>query len=141
MNFPVHEPDTTHFFFASSTMKNAAPLINIFFYGLALSWVLNLQTKECECSANWRRDYLKYYFMAVILFQAMLLMHNKDLTKMLAGPIGIASLFYLYVTITYVRDLERKDCACTSGHQRTILYWMAVIQAALLAWSIFVHFK
>jgi len=45
------------------------------------------------------------------------------------------------VTITYVRGLRQSACECAGGYQQTVLYWMAVIQAALLAWSIFVHFK
>lgn len=123
-------------------MKTAVPLINILFYGLALSWVLNLEGKDCSCSEDWRRTYMKYFFVAVILFQAALLADvSKDVVKMFGGPVGIASLVYLYVTITYVQKLRQSGCTCAAGYQQTILYWMAVIQAALLAWSVFVHFK
>lgn len=123
-------------------MQSLVPLVNIFFYGLALSWVLNLESKDCGCSEDWRRTYMKYFFLAVILFQAVLLSGlSKDLLKLLAGPIGIASLVYLYVTITYVQKLRQTSCTCAGGYQQTILYWMAVIQAVLLAWSVFVHFK
>ena len=123
-------------------MKSVVPLVNILFYGLALLWVTSLEAKDCACSKDWRRDYMKYFFLAVILFQALLLTGvSKDLVKMLGAPIGIASLAYLYVTITYVRGLRMGGCDCAGGYQQTVLYWMAVIQAALLAWSVFVHFK
>jgi hypothetical protein len=123
-------------------MKSIVPLVNILFYGLALLWVTNLESKGCECSKDWRRDYMKYFFLAVILFQALLLTGvSKDLVKMMGAPIGIASLVYLYVTITYVQGLRKSACGCAGGYQQTVLYWMAVIQAALLAWSVFVHFK
>jgi hypothetical protein len=123
-------------------MKSIVPLVNILFYGLALSWVLRLESKDCDCSANWRRTYMKYFFVAVILFQAALMTGiSKDLVKMMGGPIGIASLVYLYVTITYVQKLKETGCSCSAGYQQTVLYWMAVVQAALLAWSIFVHLK
>jgi hypothetical protein len=123
-------------------MKSIVPLVNILFYGLALSWVLRLESQDCDCSANWRRTYMKYFFVAVILFQAALMTGiSKDLVKMMGGPIGIASLVYLYVTITYVQKLKETGCSCSAGYQQTVLYWMAVVQAALLAWSIFVHLK
>jgi hypothetical protein len=123
-------------------MKSIVPLVNILFYGLALLWITRLESSGCECSRDWRRDYMKYFFLAVILFQAVLLTGvSKDLIKLMGGPIGVASLVYLYVTITYVQGLRRSGCACAGGYQQTVLYWMAVIQAALLAWSVFVHFK
>ena len=85
---------------------------------------------------------MKYFFLAVILFQAVLLTGvSKDLIKLMGGPIGVASLVYLWVTITYVRGLRQSACGCAGGYQQTVLYWMAVVQAALLAWSVFVHVK
>jgi hypothetical protein len=123
-------------------MKSIVPLVNILFYGLALLWITRLESSGCECSRDWRRDYMKYFFLAVILFQAVLLTGvSKNLVKMLGGPIGVASLVYLWVTITYVRGLRQSACGCAGGYQQTVLYWMAVVQAALLAWSVFVHVK
>ena len=121
-------------------MKSIVPLVNILFYGLALLWITRLESSGCECSRDWRRDYMKYFFLAVILFQAVLLTGvSKDLIKLMGGPIGVASLVYLWVTITYVRGLRQSACGCAGGYQQTVLYWMAVVQAALLAWSVFVH--
>ena len=123
-------------------MKSIVPLVNILFSGLALLWITRLESSGCECSRDWRRDYMKYFFLAVILFQAVLLTGvSKDLIKLMGGPIGVASLVYLWVTITYVRGLRQSACGCAGGYQQTVLYWMAVVQAALLAWSVFVHVK
>ena len=123
-------------------MKTVAPLANIFFYGLALSWILNLEAnKECTCSADWRRDFMKWFFMLMVAFQGLILAHSTSITKMIAGPLGIAAFLYIWVTISYVHKLKERDCGCTAGTQRTVLYWLAVIQAALLAWSIFAHWK
>jgi hypothetical protein len=123
-------------------MKSIVPLVNILFYGLAMLWITRLESSGCECSRDWRRDYMKYFFLAVILFQAVLLTGvSKDLIKLMGGPIGVASLVYLWVTITYVRGLRQSACGCAGGYQQTVLYWMAVVQAALLAWSVFVHVK
>ena len=123
-------------------MKSIVPRVNILFYGLALLWITRLESSGCECSRDWRRDYMKYFFLAVILFQAVLLTGvSKDLIKLMGGPIGVASLVYLWVTITYVRGLRQSACGCAGGYQQTVLYWMAVVQAALLAWSVFVHVK
>ena len=36
---------------------------------------------------------------------------------------------------------RQSACGCAGGYQQTVLYWMAVVQAALLAWSVFVHVK
>jgi len=121
-------------------MKVAAPIINIAFYGMALSWIMKLQDKECECSTNWRREYMKYFFMFMIIAQALLLSGAaKGTLHMVAGPMGLASLVYIYATITYVNELRAKQCSCADGVEESILYWMAVVQAALLAWVVFAH--
>lgn len=123
-------------------MKVAASIINIAFYGMALSWIVKLQDKECECSADWRREYMKYFFMFMIIAQALLLSGAaKGVLHMIAFPMGIAFLGYVYVMITYVSDLRAKQCGCADGTEASILYWMAVVQAALLAWGIFAHAK
>jgi hypothetical protein len=116
-------------------MHHVAPLVNIFFNSLALSWVLNLEKNSCGCSVNWRRDYMKYFFMAMIAVQIALL-RDPQLSRVLAGPVAVATAMYLYVTISYVQSLRHTACSCTAGRQRTVMYWMALIQSALLAWSL-----
>ena len=117
------------------------PIVNIIFFSLALKWVQDLEKAKCTCSVDWRRTYMKWFYIASILFQGALLLQNRFLIKLLAVPISIASIGYLYATLTYVHKLIDTSCDCTSGQHRTILFWLALGQAFLLAFSIFVGAK
>jgi len=121
--------------------KWAWPLVNIVLFMLAAAWIFNLEKKDCKCSVNWRRDFMKWFYLASILFQVAILFNNKTLIKYLAGPIAVASVAYLYVTLTYINKLMDDRCDCTAGRQRTTLFWIAMGQAFLLAGSIFVGIR
>ena len=114
------------------------PIVNIIFFYLALNWIWKLEKSDCKCSVNWRRTYMKWFYIASILFQAAILIKNRTIIKYLAVPISMASIGYLYVTLTYVHNLMSESCDCTSGQHRTVLFWLALGQAFLLAFSIFV---
>jgi hypothetical protein len=117
------------------------PAVNIVLFSLALNWILNIEKADCKCSADWRRTYMKWFYIASILFQGGILFKNRTLIKYLSVPISMASIGYLYVTLTYIHKLMETSCDCTSGQHRTILFWIALGQAFLLAFSIFVGAK
>jgi hypothetical protein len=119
----------------------AWPLVNTILFASAAGWIMSLEKQKCECSKNWRRDFLKWFFLASVLFQVAILFKNKMLIKYLAGPIAVASVAYLYVTLTYIHKLMIDGCDCTSGRHRTIMFWIALGQAFLLAGSIFVGIR
>jgi len=117
------------------------PLVNTVFLGSAAAWITSLEKNNCACSKNWRRDFLKWFFLVSILFQLAILFKNQLLIKYLAGPIAVASVAYLYVTLTYIHKLMIDECDCTDGRHRTIMFWLALGQAFLLAGSIFVGIR
>jgi hypothetical protein len=105
---------------------------------MAAAWIFNLEKRDCKCSVNWRRDFMKWFYLVSILFQVAIFFNNKTLIKYLSGPIAMASLAYLYVTLTYIHKLIIDQCDCTAGRHRAILFWIAMGQAFLLAGSIFI---
>jgi hypothetical protein len=128
-------------FFSWPNVMHWLPIVNIIFFYLALNWIQRLEKTNCVCSVDWRRTYMKWFYIASILFQVALLTNSRTLLKFLAVPISAASIGYLYVTLTYVHRLIASSCDCTSGQHRTILFWLALGQAFLLAFSIFVGAK
>lgn len=81
---------------------------------------------------------MKWFYLASILFQISILFKNRTLVNWMAGPIALASTFYLYATLTYIHKMMDTSCDCTAGQHRTILFWIALGQSFLLAASIFV---
>ena len=116
-------------------MMLLSPIINILFFSFALMWVLKLEKPGCECSQDWRRDFMKYYFSFAIAFQFLILMQNKVALKALVIPFAIASLAYLGVCISYILELRREGCDCSRGMEQSILLWVSAFQVATLLFA------
>jgi len=114
-------------------MSKLIVLVNMAFWAFALMWVLNLEKKGCACSRDWRRDYMKYYFIAAILYQILVLSDRPQYLKVAMPVIGLATLFYLYVSLSYITKQRKKECGCSASKERMILFIFSIIQIILIA--------
>lgn len=110
-----------------------SPIINVLFFSFALAWILKLEKTECECSRDWRRDFMKYYFGFAILFQFLILMQKQ--TKFLLVPFAVASLAYLGVCISYILELRKEGCGCSKGMEQSVLLWVSAFQVVTLLFA------
>lgn len=101
----------------------------------ALSWVLALENSDCQCSKNWRRLYMKWFYIFTIILQIGILIQNRTIIKYLDHPVHIASIGYIYVTWSYVNKLIDESCDCTSGRHRSILLLISWVQFLILLFS------
>jgi hypothetical protein len=113
-----------------------SPAINLVFWSFALAWVLSLEKKKCECSDDWRREYMKYFFGAAIAIQLLILSQNTKIIKMVALPMGLATLVYIGASISYITDQRKKRCECSKSQARMILFSVSIFQAAVVAWAV-----
>ncbi len=88
----------------------------------------------CECSKDWKRDYLKYYLyftlIVALISSAILLKPNladSPLNIFLGGDsiIAIASIIIIYL---YIRQLRSTACECSKGTQRNVLEIINIIK-------------
>jgi hypothetical protein len=110
-----------------------SPLINVLFFSFALAWILKLEKTGCDCSQDWRRDYMKYYFGFAILFQFLILMQKYP--KFLLVPFALASLAYLGVCISYIMDLRKQGCGCAQSMEQSVLLWVSAFQVVTLLFA------
>lgn len=103
---------------------------------IILSYVLNLEKENCECSNNWKRDVVKYLSGFIILLNFIFGI------SMLAGEIRfmrpnimfgmiilyfIAMIVYLAVTAIYYVDLTKNtECVCSKNLSRHALLYPLV---------------
>jgi hypothetical protein len=116
-------------------------IVNLLFWGLALAWVLKLEKKQCGCSKDWRRDYMKYFFMAVIALQFVILSGKEKLIKYASAPVGLATLVYIGVSISYIDSQRKKRCDCSKSNERMVLFAFSIVQAAFISWAVFKKLK
>jgi hypothetical protein len=96
--------------------------------GIVLSWINKLERK-CKCSEDWRRDYIKYY--SIILIVTSLLsasgFHLKNVPIFVV--IGLAGLVNLGSILSYIPDLKKKqcDCAIENDWRDNFIFWWILI--------------
>lgn len=103
--------------------------LNYLFY----NYVSKLEKSECACSENWKRDFIKYYSLFVLVYIGVLmaLVFGSIFTKnmldvKLIGPIAmliqILGFVYLYCLYTYSRELIDGNCECSDMYERKLMY-------------------
>jgi hypothetical protein len=96
--------------------------------GIVLSWINKLERK-CKCSEDWRRDYIKYY--SIILIVTSLLsasgFHPKNVPLFVV--IGLAGLVNLGSILSYIPDLKKNqcDCAIENDWRDNFIFWWILI--------------
>lgn len=89
---------------------------------IALSWVLSLERKGCQCGADWRRQYLKYWY-AFALAAPLLFVVVKDgkYLKPFAGLVGVAGLLAFAALVSFLWDVERRPCECAQDWREKLM--------------------
>ena len=120
-------------------------LLSIVVAVIVLTYVFKLEETSCECSKDWRRDYIKYYSMATLGLITLVVLSGMlglNLGKMAVVRVvlvlisfawTVASLTNIYAMFTYTHKLAwNQNCECSSQWQRTFIYYYSMIVASVL---------
>lgn len=127
----------------SASVIIPASLINIIFYSLALKWTVEMRTHDCKCAKEWRLQYMNAYFIMAIVGSLLTIsaVFRKQLFpfifKYWLPLMGLASVLYGGIGLSYLVDLKKKKCECAKGAQMNFMYVMAIIQVILIGLGIF----
>lgn len=117
------------------------PVATIAFSAIVLSWILKNE-KKCECSRDWRRDYIKYFNIIAIVFMVLLMTARSFFRQQIMGnPIflkgllgftavyGIAALVNAGSILTYIPALKRRGCYCAIEDEwrDNFIFWYMLI--------------
>jgi hypothetical protein len=103
-----------------------------------------LENTGCACSTDWRRTYISWYVMIMIVFVLVqILVSMFGNMEMLVNVMGmglvpfvllILTVLFVIYTFQYVNRLKREKCKCSEGTGRMVLQilsWYYVIMWAL----------
>lgn len=101
-------------------------IFGIFFLIGAIHWLQRI-SDSCDCSKDWRRTYLFYYYYFAILLNIVSIQYP--------GPRLMALMFLLTtvgasITLSYLVDMRKKQCRCLGANEK-ILFAIAVAQVIL----------
>lgn len=107
---------------------------------IALSWIISLERKGCQCGADWRRQYLKYWYaFAIAAPLLILLLKDSKYLVPFAGLFGVAGLLAFAAIVSFLWDIERRPCECAQDWREklllltTILGVVGVVAGGLMA--------
>jgi hypothetical protein len=123
----------------------------IVFYSYILKYINGLTVKKCECSDNWKRDYIKYFSMAAIgvLVVSLVLVFIerlatlpralKLLLNILRGVYFLAFLVFLGVLFSYTSNLSNCEtgCKCSEDKMRTVMQYFSALVGGWILVALF----
>ncbi len=96
-------------------------LIPLIVFSYLLRYINDIEElSNCQCSSDWRRTYIKYFSVFIILLNLLLLILGNDLfcifksLKFIAYMILPLTLIQIYALFTYVKHLEKEGCKCAT---------------------------
>lgn len=109
----------------------------VFVYWLLVwSYVSRLEQTGCECSRDWRREYIRYYailMLAIILAAFTTTIHNIAITVVLV----LLNAVFLIAVFQYIHRLKREKCECSQAVTRDVMEIVNLVQIVLFSVGIF----
>jgi hypothetical protein len=112
-----------------------------------------MEKENCKCSADWKRTYIKYYLLSMIIFIIILFVHMlvfnnryENIFEYVKYVFLLSELVFITIVFIYIRDLIKKRCECSNSIARdiTLIYTITdgiIIILSLLLASIIGIFK
>lgn len=82
---------------------------------------------------------MKYFFLLAIALQFVIMAKGIDILHDYRVPLGMLSIAYLFVSLSYIMDLKTHSCECSRDLERSILFWYSIIQVLamiIITWLI-----
>ena len=114
------------------------------------SYVRQLETENCDCSQNWKRDFIKYVSLIYIVYNSILLVllvsKSNLIVNFLTSKIiylinSLLSLVYIILLIVYYFQIRQKlaTCECSNDWKRHILIYPLIILILSILGTIIVN--
>lgn len=117
---------------------NISRIIQLFFlilflvlYIFVYIWIIKLEQIGCECSKDWRREFIKVYAIIIIAMMILKMFVNVHAAIMIVYL--VATLVFIISVFQYIHELKRIKCECSESKTRDILEIVNYIQIGVVA--------
>lgn len=127
--------------FAISLLSHSLETI---LYLVIFLYIRNLKKIKCDCSKDWRREYLMWFFLVMAIYSAVMLIATiaswgpldiplaHSVVIMLILLVGLT--LYMVFAIQYAIKLKKSQCQCSNGVSRDLMFLWGL---ALICLSVF----
>lgn len=118
---------------AANTMMVVMILVAIALQVSILMWIRKLERTGCECSKDWRRNYIAFYCVLGVVLGIVaivgILTHNEWLLQAGSSVKLILGFLFVVFGLQYVSRLKKEKCECSEDLRREILFIWNIIAA------------
>ena len=117
-------------------------IINITIYVIILVYLFQMNSKLCQCSSSWKKEFIKFFCFYAILRSILSVIFFENLRKelflrksLIALVVVDALLFisFLIITLTYISQLKKEKCFCSKNWKREFTWVLSWIMVGLLS--------
>ena len=112
---------------------------------ILISYIKSLEEKNCACSSDRRRKYVKYYGYFLIIFTILSLIFNlvfgfagsyifQNIIRIISFSINILAGYLIY---SYSNILEDSSCDCSVSWKKTFMKFYGYTLSGILAFLSF----
>jgi hypothetical protein len=108
---------------------------------IIINYVQKLEDKKCDCSHDWRREFIKIFaIVTVLLITLVIVMHIVKikvprifarLFRVFFGLYGLVGIVNIIALFTYSQKMmmTNHECPCSEYWERTFIYYYSMIIA------------
>lgn len=98
-------------------------LLSMIFWIIILKYINDLE-KYCNCSYNWKRDFIKYSLIIFVIFLLLKIVFRKKLFSNINNNIifliVLLNVVFTIIVAIYINELKNIECKCSESNIRMI---------------------
>jgi prepilin signal peptidase PulO-like enzyme (type II secretory pathway) len=118
----------------NDNMETLTNILFIIFWIIVIKYINDLE-KNCKCSDNWKRDFIKYSLIIFIIFILLKVIFKKKLhtvNKIILFLIILLNFIFTFVVLFYINELKNNECRCSESDIRTALEIVNYIRLVIM---------
>lgn len=109
-----------------------APIITSVVLNLiALSWIISVEKRGCACLQDWRRQYLKYWYVFAIVLTIL----SPTVPPQVLALVSIAGLVAFATLVSALWTVQAEHCTCAQDWRERVLLFTTGLSLLALAFA------
>ena len=111
--------------------------ISIIYNLCVLGYILNIESKDCNCFRDWRHNFMKYYSILLIIWSILnitfKLYNNKnELVNVINTITMFAYIINIWCLYSYVGILDYTKCSCAIDKYKKMHYFLYLFRYVIV---------
>lgn len=98
---------------------------------LLINYLLRLERIGCKCAMDWRRSFMLFYMILVLVHVVAITFITKETTPILQTLFAVMGITNVIITLQYVNKLKREKCECSDSIYKDVITLVAIFNAIL----------